>query len=129
MPPDRSLRQRPDLLHRTFEIGLLLKGLYAAVELGTAALFWLVKPGTLDAGQQPDRADVGVLVEAAPDRDQQSPEGYVVGNPRIAHRSQEDRIEGPQLLEAVRGHHHPVAGVVFARPVEGLPALNLTNMM
>ena len=47
-----SLRHRPDLFHRSFEIGLLLKGIYAAVELGTAAIFWLVKPEILGAWLQ-----------------------------------------------------------------------------
>ena len=47
MPSPSPNRHRPDILHRTFEIFLLLKGLNAAVELGSAALFWLVKPGSL----------------------------------------------------------------------------------
>lgn len=47
MPSPSPNRQRPDLLHRTFEVRLLLKGLYAVVEPGSAALFWLVKPESL----------------------------------------------------------------------------------
>ena len=35
------------LLHRTFAAGLLLKGLNAVLELGSAALFWTIKPGSL----------------------------------------------------------------------------------
>lgn len=36
-----------DLLHGTFEALVLFKGLDAGLELGSAALFWLVKPGFL----------------------------------------------------------------------------------
>jgi len=47
MPRSRATPQRPDLLRRTFEACLLLKGLNAALELGTAAFFGLVGPGAL----------------------------------------------------------------------------------
>ncbi len=47
MPPPHSKPQRPDLLHRTFAACLLLKGLNALLELGTAAILWLVAPGSV----------------------------------------------------------------------------------
>ena len=48
MSSPSSRGTRPGLLHRTFEAFLLLKGLNAALELGSAAVFWFVKPGSLD---------------------------------------------------------------------------------
>lgn len=47
MPPPHSRLQRPDLLHRTFAACLLLKGLNALLELGTAAILWLIAPGSV----------------------------------------------------------------------------------
>ena len=44
----------------------------------------------------------------------------MVGNPRVSHRPEEDRVELPKPLEAVGGHHRPLAYVAIARPVERL---------
>ena len=48
MPSPASREKRSGFLHRTFETFLLLKGLNAGLELGSAVLFWFVKPGFLD---------------------------------------------------------------------------------
>jgi len=48
--------------------------------------------GRLDPGHQPHRADVGVLLEAAADREQQPPYGDVIRNPRKSHGAQEDGV-------------------------------------
>ena len=45
-----------------------------------------------DAGQQPHRAQVDVLLEGAADRDQQAPERDVVGHAGEADRAEEDRV-------------------------------------
>ena len=66
MPLTRATPQGPDLLRRTFEACLLLKGLNAALELGTAALFWLVGPGAL--GSWLHTLTAGELAEDPHDR-------------------------------------------------------------
>src|SRR5690606_7500044 len=119
------------LLHRQ-----LLRG--AAVEppadLGVLALVVLPHhhevqfPGadspqwTLDAAQQHHWAQVDVLGEAAAQRDQQAPQGYVVGHPGVAHRAEKDGVEVGELIHAVGRHHRAGPGVALATPVE-LPPL------
>ena len=70
----------------------------------------------LDARQQARRADVGVLVEALADREAQAPERDVVGDVGRADGAEVDRIERPQLLEAVRRHHPAGARGSSAEP-------------
>ena len=70
------------------------------------------------ARQQPHRPQVHVLVEALAQRQDQLPDGHVVGHARIADRAEEDRLELLQLLEAVRVHHPAVADVEVAAPRE-----------
>ena len=74
-----------------------------------------------DALEQPDRAQVDILVHGAADGDQQPPQRDVVGHAGPAHGAQEDGVEGPQPLQPVVGHHGPGPGVALAGPVEGLP--------
>ncbi len=45
----------------------------------------------------------------------------MVGHPGKAHRAEVDRLEPPQLGQAVLGHHAPGACVDLAAPVEVLP--------
>ena len=71
-----------------------------------------------DARQQPHRPQVDVLVEPLPDRQDQLPHRHVVGHARIADRTEVDRVELLQLIEAVGVHHPAVAPVEVAAPRE-----------
>src|SRR5205807_6611862 len=73
------------------------------------------------AGEEPDRAQVDVLAEAAADRDQEAPERDVVGHARKSDGAEVDRVEAPKLVESVRRHHAAGRRVGLAAPVEGGP--------
>ena len=62
----------------------------------------------LDALEQPHRAQVDVLVELAPDGDQQAPERDVVGHAGKTHRAEEDRLERAKLARPSSGIIRPV---------------------
>src|SRR5207249_10225105 len=69
-----------------------------------------------------DRTDVRVLVEAATDGDEQTPEGDVIGHAREPDRSEEDRIVLADLRDAVLRHHLPMLLVPLAAPGKLVPA-------
>ena len=68
--------------------------------------------------EHPDRAQVDVLPERPPDRDQQAPQRHVVRHARPADGAEQDRVEPAQRIDAVGGHHRALAFVALARPVE-----------
>ena len=72
-----------------------------------------------DAGQDPGRPDVGVLVKALADRQAQAPQRDVIGNIGRADRTKVDRIEFLQRGETVGRHHHAVLAVIGGTPIEG----------
>ena len=72
-----------------------------------------------DAGQDPGRPDVGVLVKALADRQAQAPQRDVVGNIGRADRAEIDRVEFLQRGETVGRHHHAVLAVIGGTPIEG----------
>ena len=74
--------------------------------------------GAIDAGKDPGGTHIGVLVETLADLQPQTPQRDVVGNVRVARRTEEDRILVAQRVEAVVGHHHAVRAVVVAAPAE-----------
>ena len=76
---------------------------------------------TADAGVEDRRPHARVLIEAAPDRQQQAVERDVVLHPRIADRAEEDRVERPQPVERVGRHHPAVLEVVLRAPRKVLP--------
>ncbi len=81
-----------------------------------------VRERARDPGHQPARPQVHVLVEAAAELDQRSPQRDVVRDDRRpAHRAVEDRVVRRQRLEPVLRHHPPVLRVVVAVPVELAP--------
>src|SRR5258708_19701765 len=45
----------------------------------------------------------------------------MIWNARVPHGAQEDRIEWPQLLDTVCGHHLSALSVSFATPIERVP--------
>ncbi len=69
-----------------------------------------------DARQHACRPHIGVLVEALADRQPQSPQRDVVGNVRIAHGAEEDRVATFQALQPVLRHHAAVLSVVVGAP-------------
>ncbi len=90
------------LLHRHLHVGsgeepaadfgvLALVVLAHDVEIDVAGLAVLER--RLDAGEQLDGTQIDVLVETAPDRDEEAPERDVIGHAWKAHRAQEDRVE------------------------------------
>ena len=68
------------------------------------------------AGQQAHRPQVHVLVEALADRQDQIPDGDVIGHRRRADRAEIDRVERGQPLEPVLVHHPAVPRVVARSP-------------
>ena len=64
------------------------------------------------------RPHVGVLVEGAPDGQQQAVQRGVVGNLGMAHRAQQDGIAGLEQIDGARRHHAAPAEVVVRAPVE-----------
>src|SRR5262249_59665913 len=60
-------------------------------------------------------------MEAAPDRDQETPERDMVRDTRKSHGAEEDRLELPEPVEPVFRHHAAGLGVALAAPVERRP--------
>src|SRR5207244_5149073 len=74
-----------------------------------------------DPLEQAHRTQIDVLAEAAADRDQEPPERDVVGYAREPNGAQENRLELPELVETVLGHHSAGLRVAPAAPVERRP--------
>ena len=101
-----------------------------AADLGVLALVVLPDDHHVDLGgravgerrahapQEPDGPEIDVLAEGPADRDEEPPERDVVGHAGGADRAEEDRVAGPELLEAVLGHHPPGLREALAAPVE-----------
>ncbi|OSR85988.1 hypothetical protein BV330_04544 [Pseudomonas syringae pv. actinidiae] len=67
------------------------------------------------AGEQANRADVGVLVELAAKLEQRAPQGNVIGHfVGPAYGTEENRIKAFQLFKPVVRHHLAVLQVVIA---------------
>src|SRR6516225_3717653 len=60
-------------------------------------------------------------MEAAPQWDQQSPQGDMVGHFGMADRAEVDGIVKPQALEPILRHHQAHIDVALAAPVELVP--------
>ena len=67
-------------------------------------------------GQDTDRPHIDVLQEFAADRDQQTPQGEIVGDVGGAHGAEQDAVTGGHLIEPIVGHHGPVGPVVLRSP-------------
>jgi hypothetical protein len=115
------------LLDRHLAVGA---GVEAAADLRVLALDVLAHDHEVDVAgllageralhpvEQAHGPQVHVLVEVAADGDEQAPERDVVGHGGPADRAQEDRLEGPQPLDAVLGHHATKALEALAAPGE-----------
>jgi hypothetical protein len=71
-----------------------------------------------NAAQQSAGAQIDVLLERAPNRDEQSPQGDMIRHARIAHRAEEDQFEIAQRGQAVVRHHLAVGCVILTAPRE-----------
>ncbi len=71
--------------------------------------------------QQPHRPHVGPEVEALPDLEDQAPERDVVGDVGPADGAHQDRVDRPELLDRIGGHHRAVLQPVIRAPVELAP--------
>ena len=108
---------RVALMHAPARAGIFAFGVLAhdnPVEVADAAQ----RP--FDAGQEPGRAHIGVLVERLADREPQAPQRDVIGHARITRRAEIDRIEGLEGVERILGHHAPVLKVIVGAPRERL---------
>ena len=74
----------------------------------------------VDAGQDAGRAHIGVLVETLADFQAQAPQRDMVGDIRVAGRTEQDGVLAAQRIEAIGRHHHAVLAVVVATPAEVL---------
>ena len=68
-----------------------------------------------------DRAEVDVLIELPADRNQQAPQGDVVGDVRSPHRTEQDGVAVGELGDPVRRHHPAVLPVMVRSPVPLAP--------
>ena len=112
----RDLVRRPGV-HAATESGIFALGVLAHadhVDIGGAA----VGERRADAWQQPHRAQIDVLAEALTDRKNQLPHGDVIRHGGRTDRAEIDRIERPQPVECVRGHHAARLEEVRAAPRE-----------
>ena len=66
-----------------------------------------VRKGAPDAREEPDGPQVDVLVERAPDRDQEPPERQVVGHAGVPDGAEEDRVALEQLVSPSSGMSRP----------------------
>ena len=71
-----------------------------------------------DAFVENRRPHVRELIETAPDRQQQAVQRDVIGDFRIADRSQQNRVQWTQLIESISRHHAAIPEIVFGAPVE-----------
>jgi hypothetical protein len=72
----------------------------------------------LDTLEQDRRALAHLLIEPFPDREHQPVERHLVGDVRVADRTEQDCVGRPEALDTVVGHHRPRRKVPFASPVE-----------
>ena len=105
-------------------------GVDAPADVGVLALVVLAHHEKIDvrrgpavqrrphALQQAHRAEVDVLPELAADRDQQAPQGDMIGDAGKSDRAEEDAIVPADGLETVLGHHPAGPGVDLAAPGE-----------
>ena len=110
---------RMALMHAAADAGIFALGVFAnddPVEI--------IRPAALergvDAGKNARRTHVGILIEALADFQAQTPQRDVVGNVRVAGRTEQDRVLVAKCIETVVRHHHAMCPVVVAAPAEVL---------
>jgi hypothetical protein len=62
------------------------------------------------------RSHASVLIECAPNRQQQTVQREIVLQARIADRAQINSVQRPQLIERIRGHHCAMLEIMIGPP-------------
>src|SRR5215207_9417040 len=68
--------------------------------------------------ERAERPQVDVLAERAADRDQQAPQGHVIGHVGPSDGAEQHRVVAAQRRQPVRGHQRTLLEVALAGPVE-----------
>ena len=118
---DRRL-QLGALVHAPADRGILALVVLAHDEIVDVARL-AVGERRLEALEQPHRAQVDVLLEAAADRDQQAPQRHVVGHAGPADAAQDRWHRAGDLLQAVGRHHGAGLVEALAGPIELVPGV------
>ena len=105
------------VIEEAADLGILAFGVFADDDHVDVAGVAVGERG-VDAIEKDGRADVGELVEAAADGEEQAVEGDVVGDIDVADGAEEDGVVRGKLFEGVGGHHGAVLEVVFGAPIE-----------
>src|SRR5262249_26484177 len=74
----------------------------------------------LDAGKQPDRPEVDVLLKIEPEAEQDAFLQHAGGHPRMADGTQEDGVHVPQLTDRALGHDLARLQITLAADVDRL---------
>src|SRR5262249_26000550 len=75
----------------------------------------------LNSGHQAYGAQVHILAELTPNREEKAPQRNGTGTPGNANRPEKDRVMPANPLKPVFRHHSAVLGVKLAAPRKGLP--------
>ncbi len=76
---------------------------------------------SLNTFEEPDRPQVNILAKTASNGNEKPPKRDVVGDIGASYSAEKDGVKGPQLIEAVGGHHLARFEVRFAAPVKEMP--------
>jgi hypothetical protein len=60
---------------------------------------------SLNTFEEPDRPQVNILAKTASNGNEKPPKRDVVGDTGASSSAEKDGVKGPQLIEAVGGHH------------------------
>ena len=107
------------LVHEAADLRVLALGVLADDDEVDVAAFRF-RERRLDSRIEIRRANVRVLIEGAPDRQQQTVERGVIGNLRVPDRAQQDRVAWLEQIDRSRRHHAAPAEEVVGAPVEVL---------
>ena len=105
------------LVDEAADLGVLALGVLADHDEIDVAAFG---PGQrrVHAGIEVGRTHIGVLIEGAPDGQQEAVQRGVVGNFGMSHGAEQDGIAGLEEIDGAGRHHAAPAEVVIRAPVE-----------
>ena len=109
------------VIYEAADLSILALGILADDDHVDVAAF-AVRQRRSDSFIEDGGTDIGVLVESAPDGQQQSVERDVIGDIGVAHGAQVDGVGRAQQFQRVLRHHPAVREIVFRAPVEILEA-------
>ena len=82
-----------------------------------------------DTGKLAGRSEVDVLVESPANRNQQTPQRYVIGHIGPANRAQEHGIGLRESINSIGRHHRAVLNKVIAPPINPFPGDALPGLL